>query len=157
MGLGDHAHRSPLATHFRSRVRRRKRLNMTEVSRQPRGSCGEKRLGHWLSIIWAPGCPQTLALPGHPPSLGPRGADAASGGGGLGAGVLPGAELPPVGREGWCVRRGLWWRGRFRRSERRQDPGAPSTHTGLELRLDVAQRVKGLVQDAPQGTVSHGL
>lgn len=33
----------------------------------------------------------------------------------------------------------------------------PSTHTGLELGVDVAQRVKGLVQDVPQGRISHGL
>lgn len=36
-------------------------------------------------------------------------------------------------------------------------PLPPSTHTGLELGVDVAQCVKGLVQDAPQGRVSHGL
>lgn len=28
---------------------------------------------------------------------------------------------------------------------------APSTDTGLELRVDVVQHVKGLVQDVPQG------
>lgn len=34
--------------------------------------------------------------------------------------------------------------------------GAPSTHTGPELRVDVAQCVKWLVQDVTQGRVSHG-
>lgn len=33
--------------------------------------------------------------------------------------------------------------------------GAQGTHTGLQMGVDVAQHVKGLVQDVPQGRVSH--
>lgn len=36
-------------------------------------------------------------------------------------------------------------------AEARAPPSPPSTHTGLELGVDVAQRVKGLVQAAVQG------
>lgn len=42
-------------------------------------------------------------------------------------------------------------------ADRARVPPPPSTHTGLELGVDVAQRVKGLVQDVPQGRISHGL
>lgn len=42
-GLWGQTHRSPLATHFRSRTRRRKRLSMTEASRQLWDSCGRDR------------------------------------------------------------------------------------------------------------------
>ena len=49
------------------------------------------------------------------------------------------------------VRQGLGQRGTYRWPEPRHGPGAPSTHTGLELGVDVVQRVKGLVQDVVQG------
>ena len=54
------------------------------------------------------------------------------------------------------MRQGPGQRGTFRWSERRHGLGAPSAHTGPELGMDVAQRVKGLVQDVPLGRVSHG-
>ena len=34
-------------------------------------------------------------------------------------------------------------------------PAPQGTHTGLQFRVDVAQRAKGLVQDVPQGRVSQ--
>lgn len=89
---------------------------------------------------------------GNSLSLGPSGAGAASGGGGHGAWDLLWAEVRPVGREGWCVRQALGQRGEVSYAQSPQTwPGAPSTHTGLEFRVDVAQCMKGLVQDVPQG------
>lgn len=89
---------------------------------------------------------------GNSPSLGPSGAGAASGGGGHGAWDLLWAEVRPVGRGGWCVKQGLGQRGEVSYTQSPQTwPGAPNTHTGLELRVDVVQCMKGLVQDVTQG------
>lgn len=128
---------------------------MTEASRQAGDSCGDEGLS---------GCRgqgQLLQPPSsdtHSPSRGPAAASAASGTGGGGAdpgawGLLW-AEPGPVGRGGrvkWA-----WAQGTC--GCHSHDPAAqdPRTHTGLQLGLDVAQRVKGLVQDVPQGRVGHG-
>lgn len=52
---------------------------------------------------------------------------------------------------------GLGQRGAFGGQSPHTGPGAPITHTGLESGVDVAQHAEGLVQDVPQGPVSHGV
>lgn len=87
---------------------------------------------------------------GNSPSFGPSGDGATSGGGGYGAWDLLWSEMRSVGRGGWYVRQGLGQRGEVSYAQSPQTwPGAPSTHTSLEFRVDVAQCMKGLVQDVP--------